>query len=165
MTDLTREEIDAKLEANEARRDAMFATINGKLDLIVERLESQIKRIDKLEQAMISLKSTVIITGISSSIAIILGVAGFNATLLSNMTATFESGKETATMQYETRRMAQETNALLKKWKSGSINKLRTIKSLPLLNFTMSCYCRKNCEVLTCKPSTGRRDRIPKHRR
>ena len=115
MTDLTREEIDAKLEANEARRDAMFATINGKLDLIVERLESQIKRIDKLEQAMISLKSTVIITGISSSIAIILGVAGFNATLLSNMTATFESGKETATMQYETRRMAQETNALLKK--------------------------------------------------
>ena len=115
MTDITREEIDAKLEANEARRDAMFATINGKLDLIVERLESQIKRIDKLEQAMISLKSTVIITGISSSIAIILGVAGFNATLLSNMTATFESGKETATMQYETRRMAQETNTLLKK--------------------------------------------------
>ena len=115
MTDITREEIDAKLEANEARRDAMFAIINGKLDLIVERLESQIKRIDKLEQAMISLKSTVIITGISSSIAIILGVAGFNATLLSNMTATFESGKETATMQYETRRMAQETNTLLKK--------------------------------------------------
>lgn len=115
MTDISREEIDAKLAASEARRDAMFATINGKLDLIVERLETQIKRIDKLEQAMISLKSTVIITGISSSIAIILGVAGFNATLLSNMTATFESGKETATMQYETRRILRESDALMKK--------------------------------------------------
>jgi hypothetical protein len=113
MNDITRSEIDARFEASEARRDAMFAMINGKLDMLIERLDAQIKRIDKLEQAMTSLKTTVIITGITSSIAIVLGVAGFNATLLSNMTATFESGKETAAMQYETRRILLETDALV----------------------------------------------------
>jgi high-affinity nickel permease len=115
MSDISRAEIDARLEANEARRDAMFNLIMGKLDMLIERLDAQIKRIDKLEQAMTSLKTTVIITGISSSLAIIFGVAGFNAMLLSNMTATFESGKDTATMQHETRRILLESDALIKK--------------------------------------------------
>jgi len=115
MNDITRAEIDARFEANEARRDAMYNMIMSKLDMLIERLDAQIKRIDRLEEAMTSLKTTVIITGISSSLAIIFGVAGFNAMLLSNMTATFESGKETATMQYETRRILLESDALIKK--------------------------------------------------
>jgi peptidoglycan hydrolase CwlO-like protein len=122
MPDITREEIDAKLEANEARRDAQIASINGKFDTIITRLDSHSQRMDRLERtieattgALSSLKSTIVLTGISSSIAIILGVAGFNAALLSNMGAMFESGKNTAEMQFETRRQVEETAALLKK--------------------------------------------------
>lgn len=133
MNDITRAEIDARFEANEARREAQIATIHGKIDAVVVRLDgltqllgNQSQRIDRLENslsvmadtmanAMASLKTTVIITGITSVIAIVLGMAGFNAALLSNMTATFESGKNTAEMQHETRCQVQETAALLKK--------------------------------------------------
>jgi hypothetical protein len=129
MNDITRAEIDARLEANEARREAQTATIHGKIDAVVIRLEglaqslgNQSQRMDRLEHSISAmadtvagLKSTVIITGITSVIAIVLGMAGFNAALLSNMTATFESGKNTAEMQHETRRQVQETATLLKK--------------------------------------------------
>ncbi len=48
---------------------------------------------------------------LTSVVAIILGVAGFNAALLSNMTTMFESGKGNAEMQYETCRQVEETAA------------------------------------------------------
>lgn len=129
MTDIIREEMNAKLEANEARREAQVVAVDGKIDALAIKLESlaqllsnQSLRMDRLEQSITALadtvaglKSTVIITGITSVIAIVLGMAGFNAALLSNMTATFESGKNTAEMQHETRRQVQETAALLKK--------------------------------------------------
>lgn len=47
------------------------------------------------------LKTTVIVTGISASLAILVGVAGFNATLLSGMIASFESGRNSAPHQLE----------------------------------------------------------------
>jgi hypothetical protein len=121
MSEINREEIDAKLTANEARNGAQYAVINGKLDVIVERLDNQSKRIDRLDRsveaatgALSSLRGTIVLTGLTSVVAIILGVAGFNAALLSNMTAMFESGKVNAEMQYETRRQVEETAALLK---------------------------------------------------
>jgi peptidoglycan hydrolase CwlO-like protein len=121
MSDISREEIDAKLEANEARRDAQIASINGKIDTIINRLDSQSQRMDRLERSidattgmLSSLKTTIILTGISSSIAIIFGVAGFNAALLSNMASMYESGKNNAEMQQETRRQVEQTAALLK---------------------------------------------------
>jgi hypothetical protein len=70
MAIITREEIDARFEASQARWEALHASLNGKLDVIVARLDSQSQRIDRLEQATSSLKNTVIITGVSSSIAI-----------------------------------------------------------------------------------------------
>lgn len=47
------------------------------------------------------LKTTVIVTGISASLAIVVGVAGFNATLLSGMIASFESGRNSTLHQLE----------------------------------------------------------------
>lgn len=122
MSDMSREEIEAKLEANEARGAAQFAAMSGRFDAIYARLDNHSERMDRLEHALnvltstvASLKSTMIITGISSVIAIVLGTAGFNAALLSNMSAMFDSGKNSAEMQYETRRQVEETAALLKK--------------------------------------------------
>lgn len=63
--------------------------------------------------ALAGLKSIFLITAVSTVIAIVLGVAAFNATLLSNMVASFESGKSTAAVQAELKQQAQETAALL----------------------------------------------------
>jgi hypothetical protein len=40
MADVTRDEIDAKLEASEARADTKLARLEGKLDLVVETVRS-----------------------------------------------------------------------------------------------------------------------------
>lgn len=122
MNGISREEIEARLEASEARGAAQFASIDGKFDAVYARLDHHSERMDRLEQALnaltstvASLKSTMILTGISSVITIMLGTAGFNAALLANMTAAFESGKNSAEVQYETRRQVDETAALLRK--------------------------------------------------
>jgi len=61
-----------------------------------------------------SVKNTSITTGIGAVLAIVFGVAAFNATVLSNMLASFESGKNTSTAQAEVKRQSEETAALLK---------------------------------------------------
>jgi hypothetical protein len=42
MTDPTREEIDAKIEASEARTDTKMAHLEGKIDLVISKLDSSI---------------------------------------------------------------------------------------------------------------------------
>jgi uncharacterized protein YdcH (DUF465 family) len=132
MNGPSREEIDAKLETIEARMDGRVASIGAKIDglakemderfsSIDERYKSLDQRIGRVETAIgetqssiSSLKTTMIVTAISSAIAIVLGVAVFNATLLSNMLASFESGKNTSAVQAELKRQAEETAVLLK---------------------------------------------------
>jgi hypothetical protein len=132
MSTPTREEIDAKLETIEVRMDGRVASIEAKIDGFMARLDERGMRMDerfdrsdermagiettsKETQASIgSLKSTMIVTALSTVLAIVLGVAAFNATVLSNMVASFESGKNTASAQADLKRQAEETAALLK---------------------------------------------------
>lgn len=75
-------ERDAAAAALQAQRDAAAATHQARLD-------------DQIKQVMASnsqLKTTIIGTGV----AVVLGIAAFNATVLSNMVASFESGRNTA---------------------------------------------------------------------
>ncbi|MHA4871408.1 hypothetical protein ACXZ1M_27330 [Duganella sp. PWIR1] len=120
MADISREEIDAKLLREEALRNVQIAAVLGKLDVIVARLDAHDIRFERLEQGLrdavtsiTNLKGTIIITGISSVIAIILCMAGFNAALLSNMMASFESGKQTGQWQSDIRKQAFETDQKL----------------------------------------------------
>lgn len=103
MADMTREEVDAKILANEARSDAQVAAILGKIDALIARMDAFEHEMRETTRGIIaqmnSLKKTVIITGITSVLAIVFGVANFNAALLNNMTATFESGKEMGEIQ------------------------------------------------------------------
>ncbi|GJI87307.1 hypothetical protein [Duganella hordei] len=107
--------IDAMAAQFNGKLDAMAAQLNGRLDAMAARLDGHGERIDALEHAVGSLKTTVIVTGISSVIAIVFGVATFNATLLSNMTATFQAGKDVATTQAEVQRQVEATAALLRR--------------------------------------------------
>ena len=96
MNTVTNELLDAKLETIETRRDSRVASI--------ERL------IAETRQDIKNLKMTMVVTGI----AVVLGIAAFNATVLSNMVAAFESGKNTAAAQAEVKKQAEETAVLIR---------------------------------------------------
>lgn len=103
---MNREEVDAKIAASEARTDSKFASVITRLDYLIVRM-------DKLEAEMAGVKKTMILTGISTVLATVFGVAGLNAALLNNMTASFESGKEIGQWQSEIRKQAIETGIIL----------------------------------------------------
>ncbi|MGV7207439.1 hypothetical protein ACLB1G_06260 [Oxalobacteraceae bacterium A2-2] len=89
--------MDAKIQRAEARFDARFAAI----------LQTGVQ----IQADIRNLKITTIITAISS----ILAVATFNATLLSGMVASLESGRNMTQAQAEVKRQIAETDALLKR--------------------------------------------------
>lgn len=101
MSTPTREELDAKLQLIETRLDSKVQRIADKIDDFAAASK-------ETQDSVKSLKSTVVVTGISSVLAIVLGVAAFNATVLSNMVASFESGKSTATSLSQTQEQLQK---------------------------------------------------------
>lgn len=124
MSDLTREEISARLEAVEARMETRVARIEGKIDLLTSTVATLAANQASLQQSVAdaaknsqtdakSMKNTIIATGISTALAIVLGVAAFNATVLSNMVASFESGKNTAAMQATSEKAITEATKAL----------------------------------------------------
>lgn len=129
MSDITREEVEAKLDANESRIAIQIALLNAKLDALIANNNLRFAHLEQALRAMgneiigirssiSGLRTTILVTAISSVIAIVFGVAGFNAVLLSNMVATFESGKNTAEMASEVRRQVEATAELLRQAQS-----------------------------------------------
>jgi Flp pilus assembly protein TadB len=121
----TREEFNARIEAVEARMDGRVTAIQASIEGFMGRMEERLLRTDdrfariensqrETQASLGSLKTTIIVTAVSTVLAIVLGVAAFNATVLSNMVASFESGKEMSAAQAEVKRQTEETAALLK---------------------------------------------------
>lgn len=114
--------MDGRLASIAAKIDGLAGGVNGRFESMDERFKSMDERYKSLDQRMervessiSSLKTTMIVTAVSTVIAIVLGVAVFNATMLSNMLAAFESGKNTSAVQAELKRQAEETAVLLKR--------------------------------------------------
>lgn len=139
------EYIDAKLEAVESRMDGRVARIESALaasaaltdersrhfDARMARMEAALSDLrSETRSAIASLKTTVIVTAISAVLAIVFGVATFNATVLSNMVASFESGKNTAAAQAEVKRQTEETAALLKRMRE-ELDSRQKLDSIP----------------------------------
>lgn len=104
MSTPTREEIDAKLELIATRMDGRVAAIENSVRAAI--VESQETRRD-----IKSLRWTIIFT----AVATVVGLWGVNAAIFSNMVASFESGKSTATAQAEVKKQTEETAALIKR--------------------------------------------------
>lgn len=102
MSEITREEIAARLEAVEARMDARLARIEG---LVSDIAKGQVE----VSASNKATRNTIIGTGI----AVVLGIAAFNATVLSNMVASFESGKNTASSQAAAEKAISEATKAL----------------------------------------------------
>lgn len=124
MEPVSRPEIDAKLEAIEARMDARVASIEGKIDTMLAKMAGRDTLFDQkfagveeslkdTREAVGNLKTTTIVTAVGAVLTIVLGVAAFNATVLSNMVASFESGKNTSAAQAEVQQQVKETRQLL----------------------------------------------------
>lgn len=105
----------------DGRVAAIQASIDGFMGRMEERWARADERMTRIETSLSettsyvrTLKHTIITTAIGTVLAIVFGVAAFNATVLSNMLASFESGKNTAAAQAEVRRQTEATDALLK---------------------------------------------------
>jgi hypothetical protein len=82
--------MDGRVSLIIGKIDTMIATMDGR-DLVTAQ------RFEHIESSVRGFKTTLIVTALASVIAIVGGIATFNATVLSNMVASFESGKNTAT--------------------------------------------------------------------
>lgn len=96
MNAVAREEFEAKLQAIEARMDARVASIDGKFEAMLARIQSMNETLVETKAAFNSVKTTVVVTGVSAVLAVLFGIASFNASLLNNMISSFDSGRETA---------------------------------------------------------------------
>lgn len=85
-------ELKGMIAALSARIDAQ----NMRLDDQSRRLDEHARRMDSLEAYMRKMNATIIITGISIAVSVILGVGAINSSLVSGMTAAFQAGDGSA---------------------------------------------------------------------
>jgi high-affinity nickel permease len=104
MNTVTDELLDARLETIETRMDGRVASIE-------RSVAEAIAAANETRHDIKNLRLTII----GTAIATVLGIAAFNATVLSNMVAAFESGKNTAAAQAEVKKQSEETAALIRK--------------------------------------------------
>jgi hypothetical protein len=122
----SRDEMEARIATVEARvsgRAATFqATVDGYIARMDEREIEDRQRFNRIE-AMVadmqeqirSLKTTIIVTAISTGIAVVLGIGAINATLSSNMLAAFEQGAGVSAAQADMRHQVEKTAALVER--------------------------------------------------
>ncbi len=115
MNSPNREEIDAKLQTVEARLDGRVLSIRVSVDAILRRIDDLSERMARLEARVDQLRTTVVVTAISATVATVLGVAAFNAALSSNMLAAMKAGSDMTVERAEMRRQIAEADALLKR--------------------------------------------------
>lgn len=103
MNDITREEFNAKLETIEVKMDARVESVSAKIDGFLAAQAERDKRLDaalaqisvsqgETKASIGSMKTTLVVTAISTVLAIVLGVASFNTALTANMMSAFQVG-------------------------------------------------------------------------
>lgn len=104
MNNVNREELNARLETIEVKMDARVESVSGKIDAFMavqaerdKRMEATLNQISTnhsdIKSSIGSMKTTMIVTAISTVLAIVIGIAGFNAMLTSNMISSFQMGR------------------------------------------------------------------------
>lgn len=130
----------ARLEAIESRMDGRISSLEATINAFIRRMEERFAQVDarfvqvdarfaQVEARMSNIEATVAATqnaigGLRTTIVVtaigaVIGVAAFNATVLSNMLASFESGRNVSEAQAKIQRQAEETAALLRQIQQG----------------------------------------------
>lgn len=139
-----REEFDAKISAIAASNDAFLARIDLRFEKMEARMVQFEARVllaladiqlemetrfaamqtemDKrftaihaeMDKRFADLRKTIILTGISSTLAVIFGVGAIHATLLSGMLTAFDSGREVSAVYAQLQRQNEASHAQLR---------------------------------------------------
>lgn len=120
MNDITREEFNAKLETIEVKMDARIESVSAKIDALIavqterdKRMEATVNLISvnhsEIKSSLNSMKTTLIVTAVSTVLAIVIGIAGFNAMLTSNMISSFQMGRSESALATSTAQSSQKT--------------------------------------------------------
>jgi hypothetical protein len=96
MADLSREEMEAKLEAVEARTEARFAQLTGTIDVRFSNIENKIDRLaDVVNITMAETKSTKLTVVVTTIVSVVTAIGIILAVLLasqSNLLSAFQAG-------------------------------------------------------------------------
>ncbi|NYE23743.1 hypothetical protein [Pigmentiphaga litoralis] len=93
-----------------ARLETIDARVDGRMRRGEDSMSFMIESIREMRTALRNVQMTIIVTAIGATLTILLGLAAFNATLLSNMVASFDSGKGMASSLAEISAKIQMTN-------------------------------------------------------
>lgn len=128
MDPVTKDYIDSHDEVVETRNEARYAETLARIDAQMLANAAQVEaekarheaserrfvfieaHMDRIEKGMASLRTTVIVTGIS----VVIGIAGLNTAILQNMQTSFDSGRMVSAAQAEVQRQVRETDAKLR---------------------------------------------------
>ena len=120
----TREEMKAETEKIREEMKVETRTIREEMRAETEKIRNDVKsEVQATVADNTKTRRTVVITGISSVIAIVIGIASFNSALLSNMIFAMESGKTMSATQAEVRRQIEETDRLLRSVREAYVAK------------------------------------------
>lgn len=100
--------------------DRRFEQVDRRLEQVDRRFEHVDRRFDQVDKRIDHLRMTIIVTGITSVMTIILGMGAFNAALLSNMITSYDSGRAVARDQAEIRRQIEDTAVLLRQLQAAA---------------------------------------------
>ena len=95
MSDITRSEIDAKIDASEARTDTKFARLEGRFDLMMAKLDDVARQLVDVRQDNKATRSTVVISVVSTGVALFLGLAAIIIGLAVGLPAVYGIGTST----------------------------------------------------------------------
>jgi len=115
---MTREEMTARLELLEAKSDARLSRFEERIDQAIgEMRRDRVDMKDEIRQLATDFKSyklQIIVALVATGVAVVLGIAAFNATVLSNMVASFEAGRNTASAVAQATEQLNQTQEQLK---------------------------------------------------
>ena len=103
MNEISREEFNAKLETIEVKMDARVESVSAKIDGFLFAQAERDKRLDatlsqisanhaETQSSLGSMKTAMVVTAVSTVLAIVFGIASFNTALTANMMAAFQVG-------------------------------------------------------------------------
>lgn len=117
---LTREELIARIEANEARSDARFVAFEKRVDDTLNgfraeagEIRAELRVIETKLDSVKGIKGTIIGVGVTTALAVIFGIGAFNSALVSNMIASHSSGKDLGAALESARQQQVETASQL----------------------------------------------------
>ena len=106
--------------------DGRIASLEATINALIRRMEERFAQVDArmsnieatvtaTQSAIGGLRTTIIVTAIGA----VIGVAAFSASVLSNMLASFEAGRNISVTEAKLLRQSEQTEALLRQIQQG----------------------------------------------